>query len=264
MSNEQTGEIKKRAALIGGSGFSGALEVEMRQPAKERIVTTAYGEVTVQLYTMGDNEELVFIPRHGKGHSVAPHRINHPANLSALAALGVSGIVATSAVGSVKREISPGTMIVLDDFIDLRGGVTTLFEAPRRVRHADFSEPFSEQLRLFILEEAAILGTERTSAPLVYPAGVYLCVNGPRYETPAEIRAFATLGADVVGMTVAPEAILARELDLPYANAAIVTNLGTGLAQAALSHSEVESQMAVSRPFLLEVLLRTIRRMLAA
>jgi 5'-methylthioadenosine phosphorylase len=152
--------------------------------------------------------------------------------------------------------------VVLDDFVDLRGGATTFFNLPGRVTHTDFSAPFSDTLRMMVLEEAANVSTEWLDPPIVYPAGSYLCLNGPRYETPAEIRLFASWGLDVVGMTVAPEAILAHELDIEYCNISVVTNLGTGLASATLAHSEVEAQMAHSRPFVLKVLIRTLKRVL--
>lgn len=264
MSNETERIPVRKAALIGGSGFAGALDREWPRPAEIEVVDTVYGAATVKSYPAPGDGRIYFLERHGERHTVAPHRINHKANFAALAALGVSRVLATSAVGSLRRELDPGSMIVLDDLVDLRGGVTTFFDGDEQVRHTDFSEPFSQELRLMVLEEASEAASQWLNPPLIYPAGTYLCLNGPRYETPAEVRLFASWGLDVVGMTVAPEAILARELDIAYCNVAIVANLGTGLSGGALSHAEVEAQMASSRPFLLTVLMRTLRRLVGA
>jgi len=262
LSNQTNRKLIRKAALICGSGFGGALDSELPGVWSTTTVGTTYGEVNVRICSVSDNIEIVYIARHSDRHRVPPHLINHLANLSALDMLGVTHILATSAVGSLRREIDCGAIVVLDDFVDLRGGVTTFFDQIGHVRHTDFSEPFSQDLRLMVLEEAANLSSKWLDPPIVYPAGTYLCLNGPRYESPAEIRLFSSWGLDVIGMTVAPEAILARELDIAYCNVSVVTNLGTGLATAALAHSEVEAQMAQSRPFLLKVLTQTMNRIL--
>ena len=144
--------------------------------------------------------------------------------------------------------------MVLDDFLDFtKGDVTTFFDQPGQVRHTDFSHPYDPDLRETLLATAP---PELT----VHPRGTYLCVSGPRYETPAEVRLFASWGADVVGMTGAPEAILCREAGLRYAGVALATNYGTGLLTgAALSHAEVEEQMALRRSALADWLLRAAR-----
>ncbi|HEX5322492.1 MAG TPA: MTAP family purine nucleoside phosphorylase, partial [Capsulimonadaceae bacterium] len=210
--------------------------------------------------------EIVFVPRHGFGHGVPPHRINHKAHILALKACGVNDVLTTSAVGSLRASLKPGDLAVLSDFIDLRGGPpATFFDGEEGlVRHTDFTEPFSEALRNLLLDEAKEIDIGRDGAPKVHGTGIYLCLSGPRYETPAEVRLFTSWGADVVGMTVAPEAILAREADLRYASVAVATNLACGLGEGQLSHQEVEAQMAISRPFMIALLHRAAARVLAA
>ena len=255
----------RRVAVIGGSGFGGGLADALPGVSHSETVATEYGVVTVTVRDLDTGGSLVFLPRHGAGHSIPPHEINHHANIAALNALDIAHIISTAAVGSLRRDLDSGTVIVLDDFIDFRGGVTTFYGSESgKVRHTDFSEPLCHDLRLMLLEEANSLSCTWMDAPLIYPAGTYLCVNGPRYETPAEVRMFGLLGADVVGMTIAAEAILARELDICYACVGLVTNLGTGLSTAALSHSEVEAQMLTSRPFITDVIVRTVTRLLSA
>ena len=140
--------------------------------------------------------ELLFLARHGAGHVLPPHRINHRANVAALRDLGVDAVFATTAVGSLRTEIEPGDFVVLDDFIDLtKGEATTFYSEPGQVRHTDFSAPYDPGLRETLLQTA---GEE--IAPRVHPSGTYLCTSGPRYETPAEVRLFGQW-ADVVGMT---------------------------------------------------------------
>lgn len=253
----------KRAALIGGSGFGDALDSGFKKPGKEIIVENEYGNTSAIIYSLNTNAEIIFMPRHGKGHKIAPHKINHKANISALNSLGVSCIYATSAVGAVNASFSPGDLAVLSDFIDFRGKPETFYDIEGDVRHIDFSEPFDPYLRKTILEDfTASYETHKKNFPKIHSEAVYLCVNGPRYETPAEIKLFASFNTDVVGMTVAPEAILARELGLKYANIAIITNLAAGISPTPLSHEEVEAQMAISRPFVLQSIIGTLKHIL--
>jgi 5'-methylthioadenosine phosphorylase len=244
-----------KIAIIGGTGFGEALVA-----GAPETIGTEYGEAQVTRGTLDTAEggrELIFLARHGPGHRLPPHRINHRANIAALRNLGVQAVFATAAVGSLRVEIAPGDFVLLDDFLDLtKGETTTFFDAPGNVRHTDFVQAFDAELRAVLLREAAL-----ESQAHLHPTGTYLCVSGPRYETPAEVRLFAQWGADVVGMTVAPEAILCREASLPYAAVALATNYGSGLLDAVpLAHSEVESRMADARPALAAWLLRAAGR----
>jgi len=218
-------------AIIGGTGV--ARLAEAAGPAREEIVETPAGPVTL-VRAEAAFGPLVFLPRHGPAHSVAPHAVNYRANVLALRAAGVERILATNAVGSLRLDLSPGALLLLDDFIDMtRQRPLTLWETGSGVVHTDFTEPYCPALRLAVQEAAEDLGIE------LLPRGTYLCVEGPRYESPAEVRLFAQWGADVVGMTGLPEAVFAREAGLCYAALAIVTNYGTGLSPDRLSHGAV-------------------------
>ena len=240
-----------RIAVIGGTGFGDSLIV-----GTPETVDTEYGPALVTRGDLGGGRELVFLARHGPGHLLPPHLINHRANIAALRGLGVTAVLATAAVGSLRRAMAPGDVVLLDDFLDFtKGGPLTFFDAAGNVRHTDFVRPYDPALREALEREAG-----DGIRPRLHPRGTYLCLSGPRYETPAEIRLFASWGADVVGMTGAPEAILCREAGLPYAGVALVTNYGSGLLDATpLAHTEVEAQMAAFRVSLGEWLLRAAR-----
>lgn len=169
-----------------------------------------------------------------------------------LAQLGAPPCFATAAVGSLRPEWTPGTFVVCSDFLDFSGRNLTIFED--RVEHRDFSEPFTPRLR------DALLG----AFPEAKDGGVYLNLNGPRYETPQEIRTFRTWGADLVGMTGASEAIVMREAGVPYACLAIVTNLASGIAEGPLDHeTDVLPQMELSGARAVEGLLDAVRSLVA-
>lgn len=241
----------RRIAIIGGTGFGAALVA-----GKPETHETIYGTASLTRAELGEGRELLFLARHGAGHRLPPHRINHRANIAALRDLGADAVFATAAAGSLRREIAPGDFVVLNDFLDFtKGEVVTFFSEPGEVHHTDFVHPYDPSLRETLLAAA---GPEL--ALRIHSRGTYLCVSGPRYETPAEVRLFAGWGADVVGMTGAPEAILCREAGLRYAGVALATNYGTGLlTDASLSHAEVEEQMAARRDALAAWLLRAAR-----
>jgi 5'-methylthioadenosine phosphorylase len=239
----------KRIAVIGGTGFGDGLG-----PAEMLHFETPYGVAQLSVYATDIGVELVFVPRHGAGHRIPPHKINHRASIATLAEIGVAGVFATAAVGSLRPDIAPGDFVVLDDFIDMtKGEVVTFFDRPGEVVHTAFDTPFDPALRKAIIETAE-------PGAAVHTTGTYLCLSGPRYETPAEVRLYSSWGASVVGMTVAPEAILCREVRLPYACVATVTNYGCGLVgKEILSHTDVERNMAAARDTLLPWMLRAIR-----
>ena len=229
-----------RLAIIAGSGVE---EMELATDLRAACVETPYGDAHALVGRRG-GEEVALLLRHGAGHSVPPHRINYRANVWALRDLGVERVIATAAVGALTRELKPGDLVVCDQFMDFtRSRPVTLFEGGASgVVHTDFSEPFCPEVR------AALLGAaEPAAAAAPHDGGCYVCVEGPRYETAAEVRAFAILGGDVVGMTACPEAALAREAGLCYALLAIVTNWATGIAPHPLSHAEVLETVAKAR-----------------
>jgi 5'-methylthioadenosine phosphorylase len=242
-----------RAAIIVGTGFENAFGGKF----KKAKVDTPYGEVELSFAAIA-SQRVVVLPRHGVEHSVPPHLVNYRANIWALKEVGVRDIISTAATGSLRADRVPGDVIILDDFIDFRGVITTFFDTDLgQVQHTDFTVPFSARLREALSVSTDTLSKE-TQVPTVYSDGVYLCVAGPRYETAAEVRLFRMWGADVVGMTVAPEAILARELAISYTAVAVVTNMATGLSPTPLSHSEVTDRMQSVRKFLISLIEATI------
>ncbi len=222
-----------RVAVIGGSGFGRRYLLGAPQS-----VDTPYG--TALLFFAGDT---VFCPRHGPGHSLPPHRINYRANIWALWQLGVQRVLATAAVGSLRQQVRPGQVAVVDQFIDwTRARPFTFFD--REVAHTDFTVPYCPELRALLLASLPRQGLTGLNG------GCYVCTEGPRYETAAEVRALAALGGDVVGMTNLPEVVLAREAGLCYALAAVVTNYGAGMGPDALDHAEVLAVMGRVQPAL--------------
>lgn len=212
-------------AVIGGTGFESLLE-----QAEELEVPTPYGRVKVYKGIL-KNVEVFFLPRHGVGHEAPPHRVNYRANIYSLHKLGVERIVALNAVGAINENFKPGDLVVPHDYVDFtKNRVYTFYD--RQAFHVDVSEPYCPEVRSSLIEAA------RKICGKVWDKAVYIATEGPRYETPAEIRIFKLLGCDVVGMTGCPEAALARELGLCYGSLCLVTNMAAGL-QDRLTTSEV-------------------------
>ncbi len=238
------GAGKDEVAVITGSGIQDLF------PAKsETSVRTDYGTVTLYRCDAG-GVEFVHLPRHGLRHSIPPHRINFKANLKALELSGVRRVIATSAVGSISKRLRVGELGLVDQFIDLSKRHQTFFDS--RPVHVDMTHPYDAGLQRLILRAAG-------AARLKLATGlVYISVEGPRYETAAEIKMFGALGSDVVGMTGAPEAILANELGLRYASIAVATNYAAGL-QDRVSHEEIEHVMERTSPRLGRLLQLAVR-----
>jgi 5'-methylthioadenosine phosphorylase len=225
--------------VIGGSGFYSFAEEQ-----KKRL-TTPFGVVTTYTTTI-DKKEVVFIPRHGKGHTIPPHLINYRANVYAMHLFGVTKIFATSAVGSMVKELPPGDFLLPNQFIDFTSKrPNTFFDGDFQVTlpngskrqgvvHVDFTEPYCPYLR-----EVLFSSGEKIDLSL-HNKGVYICTEGPRFETAAEIAAFKKMGGSVVGMTAASEGTLARELGICYATICLVTNYAAGM-QKRVSAEEVFS-----------------------
>jgi 5'-methylthioadenosine phosphorylase len=214
-------------AVIGGSGLSQLASLEVTQ---RKVVRTPYGEPSGAL-TFGRirGQGLVFLARHGYGHTVAPHEVNYRANLWALKDAGVEGVVSVASVGGIRRDAAPGVLLLPDQIIDYTWGRrATYFEgAGTPVTHVDFTEPYSPALRARILEAARACGEP------VLDRATYAATQGPRLESAAEINRLERDGADIVGMTGMPEAALARELELPYAAIAVSANYAAGRADSA-------------------------------
>ncbi len=215
-------------AIIGGSGV---YDPKMLKDIQDVTVQTEYGSVTLKsgIY---QEKKVFFLARHGKEHSIPPHMVNYRANIKALKELKVERILSTSAVGSLQKDMKPGDFVVLDQFIDFTKLRKYTFYDDEVV-HTDFTNPYCSQLRELILKAAFNLGIS------AHPKGTYVCTEGPRFETPAEIAMFAVLGADVVGMTNVPEVMLAREAKICYASIATVTNFAAGISPSKITHEEV-------------------------
>jgi 5'-methylthioinosine phosphorylase len=213
-------------AIIGGSGLA---KLSALQNTRRRVMRSPYGEPSGAL-TFGElaGREIVFLARHGYGHTIAPHEINYRANIWALKELGVQGVFSVATVGGVRADLGPGTLVVPDQIIDYtHSRKSTFFEgAEARVTHIDFTLPYSARLRATLLAAARAIGE-----PIVDGA-TYACTQGPRLETAAEIERIARDGGDLVGMTGMPEAALAREAGLDYAVLGVVVNHAAGRGES--------------------------------
>jgi len=216
-------------AIIGGSGLTqlGSLEVTQRKVAR-----TPYGEPSGAL-TFGRIArcDVVFLARHGYGHTIAPHEVNYRANVWALKDAGATEVVSVASVGGIRDDMAPGVLALPDQVIDYTSGrAATFFEGVGvPVNHIDFTEPYSRRLRGRVLQAAARCGEK------IVDGGVYAATQGPRLETAAEVNRLQRDGADMVGMTGMPEASLAREVGLEYAAIAVVANYAAGRGDSALA-----------------------------
>jgi 5'-deoxy-5'-methylthioadenosine phosphorylase len=239
-------------AIIGGSGLA---KLAILKGASRELVRTPYGEASAPLMRgelMG--KKVVFLARHGHGHTVAPHEVNYRANIWALAAQQATDVIAIASVGGIRSDLVPGTLVVPHQIMDYTfGRKSTFFEGPENpVTHIDFTEPYTEALRQLCLRAASRAGE------VILERGVYAAVQGPRLETAAEINRLERDGADMVGMTAMPEAALAREIGLSYAAIAAVANFaaGRGTSPRAVRLDEVGT--------VLEAAMKRVRKILEA
>ncbi len=214
-------------AIIGGSGLT---RLSTLAVAHREVVRTPYGEPSSAL-TFGQiaGRDVVFLARHGHGHTIPPHRVNYRANLWALREREVDAILAVASVGSIGSSHSPGDLVLPHQLVDYSTGrETTFFDGgDRKVVHVDFTHPYTPSLR------ARCLAAARDAGIKLHDGGVYAAVSGPRLETAAEIDRLERDGATLVGMTGMPEAVLARELDLAYVSIAVVVNHAAGRGDSA-------------------------------
>ncbi len=205
-----------RVGVIGGSGL---YEMDDLQDVREEWVDTPFGSPSDHyiLGRLGD-VEMVFLPRHGRGHRYNPSEVNYRANVFGMKKLGVGWIISVSAVGSLKEEIAPGHVVVIDQFIDrTRGRPSTFFEGGI-VAHVGFGDPVCPVLRGILLEAA------REAGATVHDGGTYVNMEGPAFSTRAESQLYRSWGASVIGMTNLTEARLAREAEISYATLAMATD----------------------------------------
>lgn len=217
--------------IIGGTGLTKLPGLSITH---RRVVRTPYGEPSGPL-TFGDldGHPVVFLARHGYGHTIPPHLVNYRANIWALHSEKVSHVVSVATVGGIHSGLTPGRFCVPDQIIDYTHGRETTFAEynGKQVAHLDFTWPYCEAMRQRCMEALAQAGEDYMAA------GVYAAVQGPRLETKAEIERLARDGADMVGMTGMPEAYLAREIELCYAAIAVSVNWAAGRNDSAESIS---------------------------
>ncbi len=245
-------------AIIAGTGFSQLPGVDAR---RREIVRTPYGEPSdALLFARVGEREVVFLPRHGAGGAIAPHRINYRANLWALKKIGIRRIIALAAVGAIDARLAPGDLVLPHQLIDytwgrdhtfydgaaarlvegddaIDGEIHGAIEALSGVRHIDFSQPYSEAAR------QQIIAAGQKSGLALSAAGVYAATQGPRLESAAEIDRLQRDGASIVGMTGMPEAALAKELNLEYATLALVVNPAAGRSAQEISMAMIEQHL---------------------
>jgi 5'-deoxy-5'-methylthioadenosine phosphorylase len=225
-------------AIIGGTGLTTLKNLEIR---RREVMRTPYGEPSGPL-VHGDlcGCDVVFLPRHGHGHTIPPHMVNFRANIWALRETGVSSVIAVAAVGGIREGMEPSTLAFPDQIIDYTWSRKhTYFESNlSAVTHVDFTQPYSERIRLALINAATDLGLSFA------PDGTYGATQGPRLETAAEIDRLERDGCSMVGMTGMPEAALARELELGYACCAVIANRAAGRGAGEISMEEIETHLS--------------------
>lgn len=228
-------EFVPTLAIIGGTGL---YQLEGLQSLGAQELKTRWGEPSSAIeFAQFNDLKLAFLARHGSNHTIPPHRVNYRANMWALKECGVSRVIAIAAVGGISEHLPPATVLIPDQIIDYTYGRShTYFEGDLdEVTHVDFTEPYTDSLRQTLIESASKQSIKAVDG------GVYAATQGPRLETAAEIQRLKRDGADIVGMTGMPEAVLAREIGLEYACCALVVNWAAGCAGTRkIDHDEMQ------------------------
>lgn len=205
--------------IFGGSGF-----YELLDDAREVTVETPYGTPSAPV-VIGDigGRSVGFLPRHGRDHSLPPHKINYRANVWAMKSLGASDVILPCAAGSLQKPVAPGSFVLCDQVIDRTSGrVDTFYDGPETT-HISFAEPYDAEMREVALASARALGIE------VHERGTLVVIQGPRFSTKAESKWFSHMGWEVINMTQYPEVILVRELEMAALNISLITDYDVGL-----------------------------------
>ena len=229
-------------AIIGGTGFGSLLQ--LTKPSSSQV-DTQYGCAHIQKGTLS-GKPIIFLPRHGNPPRIPPHLINYRANIKALWDNGVTNIIALNAVGSVDEFIKVPSLIIPNQIIDYTNGREhTFFDD--KISHIEFTNPFDDELRQKLIEGAqGSLKLKRS--------GVYGCTQCPRLETAAEVRRLRKDGCDVVGMTLMPEAALARELEMAYASVCVVVNEGAGIRDDLIKFDLIKQAIEASSLSVMEAI----------
>lgn len=245
-----------KIGIIGGSGLYNVKELE---DASDVDVGTPYGETSSSL-RIGKIKgvQVAFISRHGRDHTIPPTQVNFRANIDALKKIGCTHILATSACGSLKKEIGRGDLVILDQFIDFtRRRAVSFFEKfePGTYGHTPMATPFAENLRKLLIESCQQLNLK------YHPKGTVVTIEGPRFSTKAESKMFALWGADVINMSIATEAALANEAKIPYAAVAMSTDYDCLFDDVEpVSHEEVLKVFSENVDKVVRLLIATIQK----
>lgn len=249
---QRASEPVRPVGIIGGSGlyeFIGELAGKRKD-----MVHTPYGVVECSTGRWADLM-VVFIPRHGPDHDFPPHKVKFKANIWALKEQGVRQVVGTCAVGTLNEKLKPGTITVPDQLIDLTKETRSFFNGRKEgVKHVDMSEPFCPALREVARDTAMETGLE------VRIGGTYICFSGPAFETAAEIRMARMMGADLVGMTLAPEAKLCREMGICYLPLCMPVNWAAGMTKEMLTHRQTLEGVSLMKGDLVKLLRYSVER----
>ncbi|MCQ4406976.1 MAG: S-methyl-5'-thioadenosine phosphorylase, partial [Sulfolobaceae archaeon] len=246
----------KAKAEIGIIGGSGLYDPGIIKDAREVKVYTPYGEPSDYIIVgKVEGRSVAFLPRHGRGHRIPPHKINYRANVWAMKELGVKFLISVSAVGSLRLDYKPGDFVVPDQFIDMtKKRDYTFFDGPV-VAHVSMAEPFCESLRRVIVSASKDLNIT------THDRGTYICIEGPRFSTRAESRVWKEVfKADIIGMTLVPEVNLACEAQLCYATIAMVTDYDV-FAEIPVTAEEVTRVMAENTEKVKRLLYEVIKRL---
>lgn len=234
--------------MIAGTGF---YDLEALDDARSETVETAYGPTPVTRGTW-HGQPVAFVTRHGAGHKVPPHRVNYRAIIRALADLGVRDVIAVNVTGGIEPDLEAGEIVVLDDFLDFTRRRESTFhdgDGPEGVVHTDMTTAYDPALRRELLEAASSIEQP------VLDGGVYVCFDGPRFESPAEIRLAALAGGTVAGMTGVPEVTLAVEAGLRYAALSLVVNPAAGVRPGEpITMDEISAVLTTGAPKVLAII----------
>jgi 5'-methylthioadenosine phosphorylase len=237
-----------RTAIIGGSGLE-----DLLRGSKIIRLETPYGAAPpISIGSIG-REEIAFLPRHGPKHDLPPHKVNYRANLQALKQLGTERIIATNAVGAINPAYNPGDLVIPEDILDMTKSRNGTYFDSSPVTHIDVTEPYCPEMRRILTDCCRASGVESRSNSIL------VATEGPRYETPAEIRMLQRLGGDIVGMTGAPETFLARELEMCYSTLCFISNRAAGL-QERLSAVEVTKVGQSVMPAVLTIIRQAVEK----
>ena len=241
-------EAKAKVGIIGGSGM---YDPELFSDVETIKMSTPYGAPSAPV-VVGTfvGHRVAFIPRHGHGHTLPPHKVPYRANIWAMKELGVKSIISPCAVGSLKKEMAPKHFVIPDQFIDFTKTRDYTFFDGGRTYHVSLADPFCKTLREICVEAAKSLKLK------VHGAGTYLCIEGPRFSTRAESKMYQQF-ADIIGMTGSPEITLAREAEICYCNVAMVTDYDVWADKPVDAH-EVEATITSNLKNIKSLLMKAI------